>query len=150
MAESLQSRCWRWLANITPAYRRTGASITYIANNFQEVHIALPLNWLTRNHMNMIWGGSLYGAIDPIYGVMLWKLLGPKYIVVDKSATIHFRRPGRTKLHARFVVDDSELLWLRTALKSQSKLDRRYQVELHDSDGLVHVVCEKTVHIRRK
>ncbi len=150
MAESWNSRCWRWLANLSPAYSRTGATITYIAHNFQEVHVALPLNWKTRNHMNMIWGGSLYGAIDPIYGVMLWKLLGPRFDVVDKAATIHFRRPGRAILHARFVIDDAELQSLHTALRNQNKLDRHYQVELLDSSGSVHMVCEKTVHIRRK
>ena len=150
MAESWNSRCWRWLANLSPAYSRTGATITYIAHNFQVVHIALPLNWKTRNHMNMIWGGSLYGAIDPIYGVMLWKLLGPRFDVVDKAATIHFRRPGRSTLYARFVIDDAELQSLHTALCNQNKLERHYQVELLDSSGSVHMVCDKTIHIRRK
>lgn len=150
MAESWQSRCWRWLANWTPAYSRTGASITYIAHNFQEVHVALPLNWKTRNHLHMIWGGSLYAAIDPVYGVMLWKLLGPDFVVVDKSAHIHFRRPGRSTLYARFVVDDAELQWLHHALRSQTRLDRNYRVELCDASGKVHMVCDKTVHIRRK
>ncbi len=149
MAESWSSRGWRWLANLAPAYRRTGARITYIAHNFQEVRVALPLNWQTRNHMNMIWGGSLYGAIDPVYGVMLWKLMGPEFEVIDKAATIRFRRPGRATLHARFVIDDEELQWLRNALKDKNKLDRNYLVELSDSDGRVHMVCEKTVHIRR-
>jgi len=100
--------------------------------------------------MNMIWGGSLYGAIDPIYGVMLWKLLGPRFDVVNKAATIHFRRPGRATLHARFVIDDAELQSLHIALRNQNKLDRHYQVELLDSDGNVHMVCEKTVHNRRR
>ena len=150
MAESWNSRCWRWLANLSPAYSRTGATITYIAHNFQEVHVALPLNWKTRNYMNMIWGGSLYGAIDPIYGVMLWKLLGPRFDVVNKAATIHFRRPGRATLHARFVIDDAELQSLHIALRNQNKLDRHYQVELLDSSGSVHMVCEKTVHNRRR
>jgi hypothetical protein len=99
--------------------------------------------------MNMIWGGSLYGAIDPVYGVMLWKLMGPEFEVIDKAATIRFRRPGRATLHARFVIDDEELQWLRNALKDKNKLDRNYLVELSDSDGRVHMVCEKTVHIRR-
>lgn len=150
MTESIQSRCWRILANFAPAYRRTGAKVTYVAKNFQEVRIELPLNWKTRNHMNMIWGGSLYGAIDPVYGVMLHKLLGPAYLVIDKAATIRFQRPGRTTLSARFVIDDEELRWVRRALQTHAKLDRHYQVELVDSAGKVHAVCEKTVHIRRK
>ncbi len=150
MAESMQSRLWRWLANLTPAYRRTGARISYIAQDFQEVRIRLPLNWKTRNHMNMIWGGALYAAIDPVYGVMLLKLLGPAYLVLDKSATIHFKRPGRSTLYARFVVDDAELALIRAQLADNPRLDRVYQVELTDQAGVVHATCEKIVHIRKR
>ena len=149
MAESLISKSWKWLANLAPAYRRTGARVTYIASNFQEVEIQLPLTWQTRNHLQMIWGGSLYGAIDPIYGVMLLKLLGNDYYVVDKAATIHFQRPARTRLYAHFRVDDTELTAIRSLLMTQSKIDRMYRVELCDLQGKVYVVCEKTVHIRR-
>ena len=97
--------------------------------------------------MNMIWGGSLYGALDPVYGVMLLKLLGSGFTVVDKSATIHFRRPGRSTLFARFVVSTQELYWLRDTLRSQAKLTRNYRVELVDANGALHAVCEKTVYI---
>ena len=124
--------------------------MTYIASDFQEVEIQLPLTWQTRNHLQMIWGGSLYGAIDPIYGVMLLKLLGDDYYVVDKAATIHFQRPARTRLYARFRVDDTELTAIRSLLMTQSKIDRLYGVELCDRQGKVYAVCEKTVHIRHR
>jgi len=59
------------------------------------VRIRLPLIWRTRNYVGTIFGGSLYGAVDPIYMIMLIKALGPDYIVWDKAATIRFLRPGR-------------------------------------------------------
>ena len=34
-------------------------------------------------------------AVDPIYMLMLLKILGPEYIVWDKSANIRFRKPGK-------------------------------------------------------
>lgn len=150
MSESLHSKSWRWLANLAPAYRRTGARVSYVASDFKRVDIRLPLTWQTRNHLNMIWGGSLYAALDPVYGVMLHKLLGKEYYVVDKAATIHFQRPARTQLHARFEVDDHELDTIRNLLKTQEKIDRVYRVELKDKDGKVYTVCDKTVHVRRK
>ncbi len=100
MYQSIRTRLLRWGFNLFPAYRRTGARITYIAGDFGQVRIKLPLNWKTRNYVGTIFGGSMYGAIDTIYMIMFIKLLGPKYIVWDKAATIRFRKPGRTTLYA--------------------------------------------------
>lgn len=94
MAESLRTRLWRWGFNCFPAYRGTGGRVTYIAADWREVRIKLPLNWRTRNYVGTTFGGSLYGAVDPFYMIMLIKLLGPDYIVRDKAAAILFRKPG--------------------------------------------------------
>ena len=40
-----------------PAYRRTGARITYIAGDLREVRIKLQLNWKIRNYVGTIFGG---------------------------------------------------------------------------------------------
>ena len=77
MAESRRTRLQRWRFNFFPAYRGAGARITYIAADWREVRIKLPLNWLTRNYVGTIYGGSMYGAVDPIYMIMLIRLLGP-------------------------------------------------------------------------
>ena len=150
MGESLKTRLARWGFNFFPAYRRTGARITYIARDWREVRIKLPLNWRTRNYVGTIFGGSLYGAVDPLYMVMLIKVLGPEYIVWDKEATIHFKQPGRTTLYATFAIDEQELQTIREELIDKPKIDRVYRVELADADGNVAASVEKTIHIRRK
>ena len=98
MSESFASRRLRWLFNLLPAYRGTGGRVTYIASDFREVRVKLPLSWRTRNYVGTIYGGSLYGAVDGVYMVMLIRILGPEYIVWDKAATIRFRKPGRSTL----------------------------------------------------
>lgn len=150
MAESLKTRFQRWGFNFFPAYRGTGARITYIAHDYREIHIKLPLNWRTRNYVGTIYGGSMYGAVDPIYMIMLIKLLGPHYVVWDKAASIRFKQPGRTTLYARFVIDEAKLDAIRHALTIQPKLDRIYQIELKDGNGTVHAEIEKTIHVRRR
>ena len=150
MSESVKTRLMRWAFNLFPAYRRTGARITYMAKDLHEVRVKLPLNWKTRNYVGTIFGGSMYGAVDPIYMVMLIKLLGPDYIVWDKAATVHFKRAGRTTLYARFTLDTDELETIRVKLTEQPKLDYVYRVDLTDADGVVHATFEKTIHIRRK
>lgn len=113
MAESWRTRLSRWGFNWFPAYRGTGARIEYIAADWSEVRVRLPLSWRTRNYVGTIFGGSMYGALDPIYMIMLIKLLGPTYEVWDKAASIQFRRPGRSTLRATFRVDQDELETIR-------------------------------------
>ena len=134
--------------NMFPAYCATGARITYVASDFREVRVKLPLSWQTRNYVGTIFGGSLYGAVDPIYMLMLIRLLGPGYLVWDKAASIRFLLPGRRPLSATFRIEDGELEAIRELLRSQPKVDRSYLVELVDADGVVHAEVEKIVQVR--
>jgi acyl-coenzyme A thioesterase PaaI-like protein len=149
MPESFASRRLRWLFNWIPAYRGTGARVTYVAADFREVRVRLPLSWRTRNYVGTIFGGSLYGAVDPVYMIMLIKILGPGYTVWDKAATIRFRRPGRSTLTARFVLEESEIRTIRELAENQPSIDRVYEVDLVDAKGVVHASVEKTVYIRK-
>lgn len=150
MPESLKTRLRRWSFNFFPAYRGTGARITYIAADWREVRVKLPLNWRTRNYVGTIYGGSMYAALDPIYMIMLIQLLGPGYVVWDKAAAIRFRRPGRSTLYARFVVDQLETAAVKALLEQVSPLDRIYHVDLVDAGGVVHASVDKTLYIKRK
>ena len=149
MPESFQSRLLRWKFNLFPAYRGTGARITYIAGDWREVRVRLPLSWRSRNYVGTIFGGSLYGAVDPVYMIMLIKLLGPDYIVWDKAAQIRFLKPGKGTLYATFRIDDEELQTIRKATES-GPVDRTYNVELVDEGSVSHVAVTKTIYIRRK
>ena len=150
MHESWRSRLARWYLNWFPAYRGTGGRVTFVRHDYKEVHVKLPLNWRTRNYVGTIYGGSLYGAVDPVYMIMLMKVLGPTYIVWDKAAAIRFRRPGRTTLFATFLLTDEVVDGIRKELESVEKLDRHFTVELKDAAGEVHAIIEKTVNVRRR
>jgi len=148
--ESFRTRLTRWRFNIFPAYRGTGARVTHIAGDWSEVRIRLPLSRRTRNLVGTIFGGSMYGAVDPMYMVMLMQRLGPEYVVWDKAASIRFQRPGRETLYATFRLSDQELERIRDLLRREPSVDRVYRVELADRSGEVHASVEKTLHIRRK
>ncbi len=151
LPESWQSRLMRWHFNLFPAYRGTGARITYISPDWLDVRVRLPLSWRTRNYVGTIFGGSLYGAVDPIYMIMLIKLLGPDYVVWDKAATIRFRRPGRSTLYARFTLTRTQLEAIRAELAgAATKVDTVFQVDLTSADGTVHASVEKTIHVSRR
>jgi acyl-coenzyme A thioesterase PaaI-like protein len=149
MPESWATRRARWGFNFFPAWRGTGARVTYIADDWREVRVQIPLSWRTRNYVGTIFGGSLYGAADPMYMIMLIRVLGPGYTVWDKAATIRFRKPGRSTLFTRFRLETAEIEELRRLLESAPSIDRVYTVDLVDAQGVVHASVEKTIYIRK-
>ena len=150
MAESLESRILRWKFNLFPAYRGSGARVTYISSDFREARVRLPLTWRSRNAVGTIFGGSMYAAVDPLYMILLMHSLGREYVVWDKAASIRFRKPGRSTLFAQFLVEDAELDAIRAATAGGASVDRTYNVDLVDADGVVHAAVEKVIYVRRK
>jgi len=148
-AESLRTRLWRHGFNLLPAYRGTGARVDHIAADWRYIRIRVPFNWRTRNAVGTIFGGSLYGAVDPVYMTMLRRTLGDDFTVWDKSAAIEFLEPGRDTLYAEFALTDGEIETIRKELSPGESTDREYLVSLVDDDGTVHAVCEKTLYVRR-
>jgi acyl-coenzyme A thioesterase PaaI-like protein len=149
MPESFESRKLRWGFNFFPAFRGTGARVTYISSDFREARVKLPLNWRTRNYVGTIFGGSLYGAVDPLYMILLIKILGPQYTVWDKTAAIRFLKPGRSTLYARFFIEEEEIAAIKRLLETAPSVDRVYRVDLTDAAGAVHATVEKTIYIRK-
>jgi acyl-coenzyme A thioesterase PaaI-like protein len=150
VAETARTRLMRWRFNWFPAYRGTGGRIVFIAGDYSEVRVRLPLSWRTRNYVGTIFGGSIYGALDPIYMIMLIKILGPEYVVWDKAATVRFLKPGRTTLFATFRVDETLLAGIRSDVASKGKTERVLTVDLLDSAGVAHASVDKTLYVRRK
>ena len=140
----------RRLMNLWPCYWGTGVRLKYVSKDFREIRLDVPLNWRTRNYVGTIFGGSMYGAVDPIYMLMLIKNLGPSYEVWDKAATIRFKKPGRTTLHATFTLGQEEIDRIRQELSNADSIDRIYNVDLTDEKGTACATVEKTIHIRKK
>jgi acyl-coenzyme A thioesterase PaaI-like protein len=147
VTESRESRRFRRRMRRFPAYRGTGGRFEYVAGDWKEMRVRLPLDRRTRNLVGTIFGGSLYAAVDPQYMLMLVRLLGPEYVVWDKAASIRFRKPGRSTLWATFTLDDAELDAIRAAVAADGRVDRHYRVDLVDAAGVVHAEVEKVVYV---
>jgi len=150
MKESVGTMLRRHLFNLFPAYRGTGARITHIEGDWREIRIELPLNWRTRNYVGTIYGGSMYGAVDPLFMLMLIKNLGPEFVVWDKAGSIDFVKPGRGTLYANAAIERGEIEEIRNLLKVEKSVVRTYAVDLVDTDRNVCVSVEKVLYIRRK
>lgn len=150
MPESFATRLLRWAFNAFPAYRGSGGRIAYIAADFSEVRVRLPLSWRTYNYHGTIYGGSVYGAVDPIHAIMLIHRLGPAYEVWVKAGHVRYLRPGRSELRATFLLDDAELAAVRALADGTGAIERSYGVDLVDARGVPHARVEMTVHVRRR
>lgn len=150
MPESVKTRLFRIMMNRWPCYRGSGARVTYIAGDFQEARVRLPLSWRTRNYVGTIFGGSMYASVDPVYMTMLLNILGHDYVVWDRSATIRFRKPGKGTLHAHFRLEDAEIKAIHDATKDGKPVDRVYTVTLTNEEGLVCAEVEKVIYVRRR
>jgi len=150
VSESIRSRLMRLSLNFYPALRGTGGRVTYLAADLRELHVKVPLNWRTRNYVGTIFGGSIYGAVDPFYMLMFMQALGPEYIVWDKAAGIQFKRPGRSTLRATLKIEDEEIESVRAELEQEGKIERTYTIELVDEAGEVCALIEKLIYFRVK
>ncbi|HEX8738493.1 MAG TPA: DUF4442 domain-containing protein [Pyrinomonadaceae bacterium] len=150
MPESFASKFDRIKFNFFPAYRGTGARVIYISDDYHKIRVKIPLSWRTRNYVGTIYGGSMYAGIDPIYMLMLIKILGREYVVWDKAAKIRFKRPGKETLFADFLLTEDEIDEIKRLLETAKSVDRVYNVELVDKNGKVHASIEKTLYIAKR
>lgn len=143
-------KAFRHMLNFYPPFRGTGAWVTFIADDWSEMRIKIPLSLRTRNYVGTIFGGSLYAGMDPHFMFMLMHRLGADYLVWDKAASIRFRKPGRGTLTAVCKMPDTEIAEVKRILESQDKVDRDYSVDLVGKDGVVHATVDKVVNVRKR
>jgi len=145
--ERLRARLYRIGFNLFPAYRGTGARITHIEPDWSEIRVKLPLTWRTKNYVGVTFGGSMYGAVDPLYMMMLLRRLDDEYVVWDKEARIEFEKPGRDTLYATCRITDEELAAVEAELRGQESTERVYTTRLVDEEGVAHATVRKTVYV---
>ena len=131
-------------------YRRTGVKILHISDDFKQSEICLPLNWRTRGFFGTLFGGSIYGAVDPVLMVMLNMILGKEFVVWDKAAKVQFLKPGRSTLYAKFEVTDDEITRIKTEVAGVGKAESQHIISMKSKEGVEHAIIEKIMHIKGK
>ena len=148
--EPMPSSRWRIrLLSLYPPYLGAGVRVRPSAD-LRTFEVRMKLRWWNRNYVGTHFGGSLYSMCDPFLMLILMGALGRDYVVWDKAATIRFRKPGRTTLTATFRIDDAELDAIRAATAGGQPIDRTYNIDLVDGDGLVHASVEKVIYVRQR
>ena len=143
--ESIRAKLRRAAFNLFPAYRRSGGRLCYLSDDWREVHVRLSLNWKTRNYLGTVFGGSIYGAVDPVYMMQLINILGKEYVVWDKSALIRFIKPVRRTDYARFVITEEMLETIRHEVRLHQKCIMDFPLSFQDESGTVYDEFVKTL-----
>lgn len=148
--ESFRSWCFRQFLNWYPMYFGTGGKILFWSADWREVHIRLRRSIWTYNYVGTIFGGSMFSATDPFYMVMLLQVLGNRYVVWDKAASIRFRKPGRRTLYARFDISDEQIEVIRQDVATNHQTEQTFTVKWLDADGVVHAELERLCYVADK
>ena len=139
----------RWI-NLWPPFLGAGISVKHIAPDMKAIDVEMKLRWWNANYVGTHFGGSLFAMTDPFYMLMLMANLGREYIVWDKAASIRYRKPGRGTVRAEFRLSDSQIGDVREKLKTLSKYEPVFTIEVKDGAGVVIAEVEKVLHVRKK
>jgi hypothetical protein len=145
-----KSRALRRWISFWPPFLGMGIRIKHIAPDMKAVDVEMKLRFWNANYVGTQFGGSLFAMTDPFYMLMLMANLGRDYIVWDKAATIHYKKPGKGKVRAEFRLSDSQIDDIREKLETLPKYEPIFSVEVRDESGVVIAEVEKVLHVRKK
>lgn len=140
----------KFMLNHYSPYRGAGISIDHIDLDDYYIRVKMPLTWRNRNIVGTHFGGSLYSMVDPFYMLILIHHLGNKYIVWDKSASIHFLSPGRDTVYADIRLNAAEIAEIKRLAENHAPVLRHYTLNIVDEAGTRIAEVEKVLYIRRK
>ena len=143
-------RLFKVFFNMSPMYRRSTGKIIAVTHDLSRIEIKIPISYKNKNYVGTIFGGSLFSATDPIYMVQLIQLLGPAYVVWDKSSVIKFKRPANSDAYAVFEFTPEEVDELKKQIAAKQQVDLVKLVQLQSKEGKVFCEIEKTIYVADK
>ena len=136
--------------NWFPCFRRTGGRVIFLSSDFQEVHIKIPLNWMTRNPLGTIFGGAVMSASDPFYMFLIFRHLGKSYIVWDKETHAKFIKPAKKTLYAKYLITNELIESIKRNVQESGKYILNLDISFIDEDNIVYAALVKTLYIASK
>ena len=136
--------------NLSPMYRRTTAKVIEISDDLKKVKIKVPLSYKNKNYVGAIFGGSMFAATDPIYMIQLMQILGDEYVVWDKSATIHYKRPAKEHVFCDFEFTSEEIETIKERVKNEHEITIEKVTYLKNTKNAIFAEVIKILYIAEK
>lgn len=138
------------LINWWPPMLGTGISLVDVSDDYRTFEVVMKLRWYNKNLVGIHYGGSLYSMCDPWYMFILTANLGKDYVVLDKAASIRYKKPGRGTLKCTFHVSDEQINAIKAEIDQIGKKDYTFLCEVMDEEGEVVTEVDKVVYVRKK
>ena len=138
------------ILNLYPPYIGAGVKVSYVSEDWTELHVSMSLRWFNRNAVGTPFGGSLYSMIDPHLMLLLMHLLGKEYVVWDKSADIEFVKASKRKVSSVIKISNEDLELIRSNTEKGEKYFSNFTVEIRDAEGDLVANVKKRIYIRKK
>ena len=148
MAPRLSPQLKLRLLGLYPPFVGAGVRVRRLAGDPPGYEARMKLRWWNGNDYGTHFGGSLYTMCDPFFVLILAPALGGEFRVWDKTATIRFRRPGRSTVVARFTIARERVEEIRAAARRDGKAEPVFTAEVRDEQGEVVAEVEKLISVR--
>lgn len=150
LARVYKPKIVRFALNIWPPFWGAGIKIENISDDFRIVKVRLKIRWWNKNANRTQFGGSIFSLTDPIYALMLMGILGEKYFVWDKEASINFIKPGSSDLYAEFQISQDTLERILSETADGEKCFPEFVVYVKDSEENVVSEVQRKLYVRKK
>lgn len=128
----------------------TGIQITYLSDDYTHCRARLRPWFNTKNIHGSQFGGSLFAMTDPIYTLMCHCLLGDKYYVWDKAASIEFIKPGYGEVFLDCQISAKTIGEILAKTASGEKYFPEFTVRLFDANQNTIALAKRILYIRLK
>lgn len=146
----MKAGLFKFIVNCWPPLLFSGIKVTHLAADYKDARVTLKLRWYNRNYVGVQYGGSLMSMTDPWYMLMIMNNLGGDYFVWDKHAEIDYIAPGKTHVHAHFIINDEILKDIRARTAGGEKYEPEFIIEINDNHGQLVARVKRRVYIKLK
>ena len=126
-----------------------GVKVIELDDDWACVRLRLPLNALSRNLGNAMFGGYQAAIADPIAAIACAKQF-PDYSVWTRALSLDFEHPGDTHLELRFNFDANMKEKIRADLDRKGRSTPEFEYGLYRSDDVrsTRILCRVAIRPR--
>ena len=145
----MKARTLLKLIRFWPPYLGAGVRVVSVSADLRAIEVEMKLRFWNKNYVGTHFGGSLYSMVDPFLMLMLMENLGRDYVVWDKAASIRFKKPGRGRVVAKFLLEQAKIDEIRSSANQNPKVEPEFMIQILDDENLVVAEVSKVLHVRR-
>lgn len=136
--------------SVYPPYVGAGIRLTHVSKDLSRLDVEMRLRGWNQNFVGTHFGGSLFSMCDPFFMLMVLARLGDGYVVWNKISSIDFKKPGKGRVHATFLVTDERVAEIREAAKGGAPIRPEFTIDIFDDQGDVVATVTQILHVREK